>query len=141
MLNYGLSISNSKYFVVYDADNQPEIESLKLLVETAESTPNSAGAVGYVKTINANKNILTRFISQEFQVFQLIMQCGRWSLFKTGSLTGTNMLVKRSIIEEVGEYDVYAIADADCFRITTKGKLLPIVPVMTWSRTEKKGIY
>ncbi len=141
VLNYGLSISNSKYFVVYDADNQPEIESLKLLVETAESTPNSAGAVGYVKTINANKNILTRFISQEFQVFQLIMQCGRWSLFKTGSLTGTNMLVKRSIIEEVGEYDVYAIAeDAELtLRITTKGKLLPIVPEsVTWEQEPEK---
>ncbi|HQD51012.1 MAG TPA: glycosyltransferase family 2 protein, partial [Defluviitaleaceae bacterium] len=116
-------------------------ESLKLLVEAAENTPNAAGAVGYVKTINANKNILTRLIAQEFQVFQLLMQCGRWFLFKTGSLTGTNMLVKRSIIEEVGQYDVYAIAeDAELtLRITSKGKILPIVPEsVTWEQEPEK---
>ncbi|HOQ17705.1 MAG: glycosyltransferase family 2 protein [Epulopiscium sp.] len=141
VLNYGLSISDSEYFAVYDADNQPEKESLKLLVEAAENTPNAAGAVGYVKTINANKNILTRLIAQEFQVFQLLMQCGRWFLFKTGSLTGTNMLVKRSIIEEVGQYDVYAIAeDAELtLRITSKGKILPIVPEsVTWEQEPEK---
>ncbi|ABR49241.1 glycosyl transferase, family 2 [Alkaliphilus metalliredigens QYMF] len=137
VLNYGLSISKSKYFVVYDADNQPEPLSLKLLVEAAENTQNAAGAVGYVRTVNADKNILTRMISLEFQVFQLLMQSGRWFLFKTGSLTGTNMLVKRSTLDLVGEYDVYALAeDAELtLRITNIGQRLPIVPeAITWEQ-------
>lgn len=137
VLNYGLQISQSKYFIVYDADNQPEPQALKLLVEAAEAIPNAVGAVGYVKTINENENWLTRMISLEFQIFQLLMQSGRWILFKTGSLTGTNMLLKRSIIEEVGEYDVYALAeDAELtLRITRAGGLLPIIPeAVTWEQ-------
>ncbi|SCY45678.1 glycosyltransferase family 2 protein [Alkaliphilus peptidifermentans] len=137
VLNYGLSISNSLYFVVYDADNQPEVQSLRLLVEAAVKIPNSAGAVGYVRTINENKNLLTRMISLEFQVFQLLMQSGRWVLFNTGSLTGTNMLVKRSTIDKVGNYDVFALAeDAELtLRITNIGQLLPIVPeAITWEQ-------
>ena len=76
-------------------------------------------------------------ISLEFQIFQLLMQSGRWLLFQTGSLTGTNMLLRRSALEELGGYDPYAIAeDAELtLRITQKGYLLPIVPEsVTWEQ-------
>jgi cellulose synthase/poly-beta-1,6-N-acetylglucosamine synthase-like glycosyltransferase len=141
VLNYGLEISDSEYFAVYDADNQPEPQALTLLVEAAETTAGAVGAVGYVRTVNEQKNWLTRMISLEFQVFQLLMQAGRWLLFRTGSLTGTNMLVKRSVIEEVGNYDVYALAeDAELtLRITRAGGLLPIVPEsVTWEQEPEK---
>ncbi|GGI17717.1 glycosyltransferase family 2 protein [Gottfriedia solisilvae] len=145
VLNYGLSISDGEYFCIYDADNQPEPGALTLLVEAALYTKDAAGAVGYVKTMNEQKNWLTRMISIEFQVFQLLMQSGRWLLFKTGSLTGTNMLVKRSVIEQLGGYDVYAIAeDAELtLRITQSGYLLPIVPQsVTWEQEpETLGVY
>ena len=83
------------------------------------------------------KNFLTRMIGIEFLVFQLLMQCGRWQLFKLGSLTGTNMLVKRKVLKEIGGWDPYALAeDAELtMRITAKGYLLPIVPdSITWEQ-------
>ncbi|WJY26605.1 MULTISPECIES: glycosyltransferase family 2 protein [Sporosarcina] len=145
VLNYGLSISGGTYYCVYDADNQPDPEALVKLVAVAESNPKSAGAVGYVRTVNEQANWLTRMISIEFQVFQLLMQSGRWQLFKTGSLTGTNMLVRRSVIEELGGYDPYAIAeDAELtLRITKAGYYLPIVPdSITWEQEpETLGVY
>lgn len=137
VLNYGLSISQSDYFAVYDADNQPEENAVRRLVETAEANEHAAGAVGYVKTRNMSTNFLTRMIGLEFQVFQLLMQCGRWALFKLGSLAGTNMLLKRAVIEEMGGYDVYALAeDAELtVRITAAGYLLPVVPsARTWEQ-------
>ncbi|MBM7606271.1 cellulose synthase/poly-beta-1,6-N-acetylglucosamine synthase-like glycosyltransferase [Metabacillus crassostreae] len=137
VLNYGLSISQSDYFLVYDADNQPEPQAVKLLVEKAETTSNAAGAVGYVKTINANKNLLTRMIAIEFQVFQLLMQSGRWTLFRLGTLAGTNMLLKRSILEEMGGYDPYALAEDSelTIRVTSKGFTLPVVhDAKTWEQ-------
>lgn len=137
VLNYGLSISESDYFAVYDADNQPEENALIRLVEVAETTESSAGAVGYVKTRNMHTNALTRMIGLEFQVFQLLMQCGRWALFSLGSLAGTNMLLKRRVLEEMGGYDVYALAeDAELtVRITAAGYLLPVVPhSRTWEQ-------
>ena len=141
VLNYGLSISESDYFAVYDADNEPEPRAVQKLVEVAESTDNSAGAVGYVKTKNAGTNSLTRMIGLEFQVFQLLMQCGRWALFKVGSLAGTNMLLKRSVLEEVGAYDVLALAeDAELtVRLSAAGYLLPVAPSSrTWEQEPEK---
>lgn len=137
VLNYGLSISNSAYFIVYDADNEPEADALEKLVKAAEKTQGAAGAVGYVKTKNSDANILTRMISLEFQVFQLLMQCGRWKAFKLGSLAGTNMLLRRSVIEQLDGYDVFALAeDAELtVRLTAKGFLLPVVPSSrTWEQ-------
>jgi cellulose synthase/poly-beta-1,6-N-acetylglucosamine synthase-like glycosyltransferase len=110
---------------------------LRLLVETAMRTPNAVGAVGYVKTMNERTNWLTRMIALEFQVFQLLMQCGRWKLFKIGSLPGTNMLVSRQAIEAAGGYDPYALAeDADLtLTLTAKGGFIPIVPeAVTWEQ-------
>lgn len=145
VLNYGLQISQSSYFVVYDADNQPEPDAVTKLVEAAETTELSAGAVGYVKTRNMDKNILTRMIGLEFQVFQLLMQSGRWGLMKLGSLAGTNMLLKRSVLDDVGGYDVYALAeDAELtVRITALGYVLPVVKTSrTWEQEpEKLGIF
>lgn len=137
VLNYGLSISQSDYFLVYDADNQPDSDAVTKLVEIAEQTENAAGAVGVVRTLNQNKTWLTRMISIEFQVFQLTMQSSRWKLFNLGSLPGTNMLLRRSVIEELEGYDPYALAeDAELtIRITQKGYVLPIVPyAQTWEQ-------
>ncbi|AKG04449.1 N-acetylglucosaminyltransferase [Salimicrobium jeotgali] len=137
VLNYGLSISDSPYFIIFDADNQPEPEAVKLLVSKAETTEDAAGAVGYVKTLNMNKNWLTRMIGLEFQVHQLMMQSGRWFLFRTGSLTGTNMLLRREVITELGGYDPYALAeDAELtMRISSAGLVLPIVAeARTWEQ-------
>ncbi|MBT2581568.1 glycosyltransferase [Planococcus sp. ISL-109] len=137
VLNYGLSITNSEYFVVYDADNEPDPDALEKLVQAAETVPNAAGAVGYVKTKNVDTNILTRMIALEFQVFQLLMQCGRWALFKIGSLAGTNMLLRRSVIEKLGGYDVYALAeDAELtVRLAAAGYVLPVIPTShTWEQ-------
>lgn len=141
VLNYGLSISDSPYFIVFDADNQPEPDAVTLLMEKAETTKNAAGAVGYVKTVNMNKNWLTRMIGLEFQVHQLMMQSGRWLLFRAGSLTGTNMLLKREVIEEMGGYDPYALAeDAELtMRLSSKGFVLPIASkAKTWEQEPEK---
>ncbi len=137
VLNYGISISESDYIAVYDADNQPEPQALKLLIEAAETTPLSAGAVGYVKNINESRNWLTRMITLEFSAFQLLMQCGRWGLFRLGSLTGTNLVIKRDFLCKAGGYDPYALAeDAELtLALTGMGGLLPIVPeARTWEQ-------
>lgn len=137
VLNYGLSITDSEYFLIFDADNQPKADTVTRLVEQAVTQKNACGAVGIVKTINATTNLLTRMIAIEFQVFQLIMQSGRWKAFKTGSLAGTNMLLKRDVIEELGGYDPYALAeDAELtMRITALGYTLPVVyEAETWEQ-------
>jgi len=130
VLNYGLTLVQEQYVAVYDADNQPEPDALRLLIEAAVRTPGAVGAVGYVKTLNAQKNWLTRMIALEFSVFQLLMQCGRWHLFRLGTLTGTNLVLEREAVIGAGGWDSSALAeDADLsISLAAQGGTLPIVP-------------
>ncbi|GGE32624.1 N-acetylglucosaminyltransferase [Pullulanibacillus camelliae] len=141
VLNYGLAVTQSEYFLVFDADNQPESDTVIELVHAAETTKHAAGAVGYVKTINAGTNILTRMIAIEFQVFQLLMQSGRWKAFKMGSLAGTNMLLRRDVMAEAGGYDPFALSeDAELtVRLAAMNKRLPVVHhSRTWEQEPEK---
>lgn len=141
VLNYGVKLSKSKYIAIYDADNQPEPYALKLLVEAAEQTPKSCGAVGYVKTLNFYRNSLTRMIGLEFSIFQNIMQCGRWRLSKLGTYSGTNMIVKREALEQVGYWDENAIAEDFelTVRLSTLDYVCPVVPESrTWEQEPEK---
>lgn len=137
VLNYALSISSGEYFVVYDADNQPNQDAVERLVEITINTKNAAGAVGTVRTLNYRHNLLTRFIALEFGMFQLSMQSGRYALHKVGSLPGTNMLLKRSVIYEMGGYDPYALAeDAELtIRLASKNYIIAVDPhSQTWEQ-------
>jgi cellulose synthase/poly-beta-1,6-N-acetylglucosamine synthase-like glycosyltransferase len=130
VLNYGVSISAGDLVVVYDADNQPNPDAVKLLVEKTLENDRNAGAVGTVRTINMQKNSLTRMIGLEFMVFQLLMQSGRWLLFRLGTYTGTNMLVRRSVLAEIGGWDEHALAEDTelSMRIVSRGFVIPVVP-------------
>lgn len=137
VLNYGLSISHSPYFVIYDGDNQPEPNAVKFLAEAVLTNKNCVGSVGIVRTINADTNLLTRMIAIEFQVFQLILQTGRWASNQIGSLPGTNMLLSRKTLDSLGGYDEYALAeDAELtIRITAAGYTISVVPQsITWEQ-------
>ena len=137
VLNYGLSISDGEYFIVYDADNRPNPDAAIRLMEITMNTENAAGAVGCVRTLNDQNNWLTRFIAIEFKTFQLIMQSGRYALHRIGSLPGTNMLLKRSIITDLGAYDPYALAeDAELtIRLSSKGYVIAVDPhSQTWEQ-------
>lgn len=137
VLNYGLHLAEAGYVAVYDADNRPEPNALKLLIEAAVTTKNAVGAVGQVKTLNETKNWLTRMIAIEFSVFQLLMQSGRWTLMKLGSFTGTNMVVMRKALLACNGWDEYALAeDADLtMKLTAMGGIIPVVPESrTWEQ-------
>ena len=137
VLNYGLSISHGDMVVVYDADNIPDKDAIKYLVMKTLEDDKHAGAVGYYRSYNMHKNLLTRMIGLEILLFQLIMQLGRWKLFKLGSFTGTNMLIRRSVLEEIKGWDDNALAeDAEItLNITAKGYLIPVEPrSTTWEQ-------
>lgn len=141
VLNYGLTMLSTPYLAVYDADNRPEPDALRLLVSRALSEPGLAGAVGYVKTLNLRRNLLTRMIGLEFMVNQLIMQFGRWQLFRIGTLTGTNYVIKTEAVREAGGWNEMALAeDIDLtIELTARKKRVAVVPdARTWEQEPEK---
>jgi cellulose synthase/poly-beta-1,6-N-acetylglucosamine synthase-like glycosyltransferase len=141
VLNYGLSMIETPYLSIYDADNRPEPQAIRRLMSRALSEPGLAGAVGYVKTLNLRRNLLTRMIGLEFMVFQLIMQCGRWQLFKIGSLTGTNYVLSTQAVREAGGWNEMALAeDLDLtIELTARHMRVAVAPdARTWEQEPEK---
>ncbi|WP_424472537.1 glycosyltransferase family 2 protein [Paenisporosarcina sp.] len=110
-LNEGLRQSSGDVIAVYDADNTPERMALWYLIMGLVNDPESAAVVGKFRVINAAQTWLTRFINIETICFQWMAQGGRWKWFKVATIPGTNFAIRRSIMEQLGGWDVKALAE------------------------------
>jgi cellulose synthase/poly-beta-1,6-N-acetylglucosamine synthase-like glycosyltransferase len=130
---------------IYDADNRPEPPSLRRLVAEMVQTPQLAAAVGKFRTLNRDRTLLTRFISIEGLAFQWIVQAGRCALLGVTTLPGTNFVIRRSVLDEVGGWDSEALTeDAELsIRIYETGRRIRFVPhAVTWEQEpETLGIW
>src|SRR3989442_2122617 len=99
-LNEGLKVAQGDVIAVYDADNAPEPDALRLLVVQLLRHAELGAALGKFRTVNRRRNLLTRFINLETLAFQWITQAGRWELFPGGLLPGTNYRILRRVLAE-----------------------------------------
>ncbi len=110
-LNAALKTLTNEYVAIYDADNRPAHDALKLLMANFIRNPELGAVLGKFRTGNRRKNWLTRFINIEGLGFQGIMQGGRWQLMGVSALSGTNYIIRRSVVNAVGGWDVEALAE------------------------------
>jgi cellulose synthase/poly-beta-1,6-N-acetylglucosamine synthase-like glycosyltransferase len=136
-LNIGFSHSKGELIAIYDADNTPEKTALRYLVAELVNDASLGAVIGKFRTRNRNTNLLTRFINIETLSFQWMAQAGRWKLFKLCTIPGTNFVMRRSIIEAIGGWDVKAIAEDTeiSFRIYLMGYKIKFQPKsVTWEQ-------
>jgi cellulose synthase/poly-beta-1,6-N-acetylglucosamine synthase-like glycosyltransferase len=138
-----LAVEQSKHdlIAIYDADNRPEPGSLRALVAAMVADPSLAAAVGKFRTLNRRHNLLTRFINIETLAFQWIVQAGRWALLGVTSLPGTNFVIRREVLQQVGGWDDQALTeDAELtIRIYETGRRIRFVPrAVTWEQEPEK---
>lgn len=129
VLNDALKIAHGDYIGVYDADAMPEINALYFLVRKALENPERYVAVfGRNKTRNAQQNFLTKCINQEIVVTQRIQHCAIWHLFRIGRIPGTNFIIQRQFVQEIGGWRNGALTeDTDIsFKIMQSGKLIAL---------------
>jgi len=110
-LNIGLNRAVGDYIVVYDADNTPEKNALKYLVGAITEDSELACVVGKFRTRNKYKSILTRFINLETLGFQWLSQAGRWKLFNLSTISGTNYIIRKDILDKLGGWDEDSITE------------------------------
>ncbi len=91
-LNIGYTISKGDFIAVYDADNTPDKNALRYLVQTIVMNDELGAVIGKFRTRNKNKNLLTKFINIETLSFQWMSQAGRWQLFNLCTIPGTNFI-------------------------------------------------
>lgn len=136
-LNIGFERSKGDLIAIYDADNTPESSALHYLVAEMVNDSTLGAVIGKFRTRNRNVNLLTRFINIETLSFQWMAQAGRWNLFKLCTIPGTNFVLRRSIIEEIGGWDVNAIAEDTeiSFQIYKLGYRIKFQPKsVTWEQ-------
>lgn len=129
VLNDALKMAHGDYIGVYDADAMPETNALYFLVKKALENPERYVAVfGRNKTRNAQQNFLTRCINQEIVVTQRIQHCAIWHLFKIGRIPGTNFIIQRQFVQQIGGWRNGALTeDTDIsFKIMQSGKLIAL---------------
>ena len=101
-LNIGYSVAKGSVFAIYDADNTPEPQALRILVENLMSDSSLGAVIGKFRTRNRNASLLTRFVNIETLAHQCMNQAGRWFYFGLCTIPGTNFVMHRDIIEEIG---------------------------------------
>lgn len=136
-LNTGFAHCTGDYIVIYDADNTPEPNALRLLVSEICADGTLGAVSGKFRTRNKNATLLTRFINIETLSFQWMAQAGRWKLLKLCTIPGTNFIIRRSILEQMGGWDIRAIAEDTeiSFRIYRMGYRIKFLPqAVTWEQ-------
>jgi cellulose synthase/poly-beta-1,6-N-acetylglucosamine synthase-like glycosyltransferase len=129
-LNLGLKQTSAKYIAIYDADNTPHPDALRHLMSQLLIDPTLGAVLGQFRTVNKNRNLLTRFINIETLSFQSMLQAGRWKLFKVATLPGTNFVVRRELLDKLGGWDEEAITEDSelSIRIYMEGLRIKYIP-------------
>ncbi|WP_019205803.1 glycosyltransferase family 2 protein [Limosilactobacillus ingluviei] len=136
-LNIGLQAAKGSVIAVYDADNTPEKPALRILVAELLADPKAGAVIGKFRTRNKNATLLTRFINIETLSFQWMAQAGRKQLFNLCTIPGTNFVIRRSLLEKIGGWDVKALAEDTeiSFRTYLMGYHINFQPAaVTWEQ-------
>ena len=109
-LNYGLKYAHGEIVATFDADNVPESDTLLKAVEFFED-PSVDAVQGTICSINADENMLTKFLSYEAAVrFKAYMQ-GKDVLRLFVHLAGTCQFIRRDVLAKIGGWSSESLSE------------------------------
>jgi len=129
-LNIGMSIAKGEIIAVYDADNTPDKDSLRYLVAQLIQNKELGAVLGKFRTVNKDKNWLTKFINIETLSFQSMLQAGRWQMHNIATLPGTNFVMWNWLIKKLKGWDEEALTEDSelSIRIYQEGYKIKFIP-------------
>jgi len=129
-LNIGMSAAKGEIIAVYDADNTPDKDSLRYLVAQLIQHKELGAVLGKFRTVNKDKNWLTKFINIETLSFQSMLQAGRWQMHNIATLPGTNFVMWNWLIKKLNGWDEEALTEDSelSIRIYQEGYKIKFIP-------------
>ncbi|MCE1188104.1 MAG: glycosyltransferase [Ignavibacteria bacterium] len=129
-LNLGIKAAKGEIVAIYDADNTPDSKSLRYLVANLLMNKELGAVLGKFRTVNKDRNLLTRFINVETLSFQSMLQAGRWQMHQIATLPGTNFVMWKHIIDELEGWDEEALTEDSelSIRIYEHGYKIKFIP-------------
>jgi cellulose synthase/poly-beta-1,6-N-acetylglucosamine synthase-like glycosyltransferase len=109
-LNYALKHVRGEVVAIFDADNIPESNVLLKAAKYFED-PTTAAVQGRPNFINADENMLTKFISYEETVRYETYLRGKDVLNLFVPLTGSCYFVRKNILNKVGGWDGKSLSE------------------------------
>ena len=103
-LNFGVRYARGQIIGTFDADSVPEPDVLFKAVKHFEDSK-VAAVQGRICSINANENMLTKFLYYEGAVQYEVYMKGKDSLNLFVGLAGTCQFIRRSVLEEIGGWN------------------------------------
>ncbi|MDO9498200.1 MAG: glycosyltransferase [Nocardioides sp.] len=142
--NYGLALARGTYAVIYDAEDRPDPQQLRVAVEAFERDrferetlgsrrPPLAIAQASLHYFNADYNVLTRMFAIEYAHWFEAMLPGMDTARLPLPLGGTSNHFDISLLREMGAWDPYNVTeDADAgLRASLMGYRVAVIPSTT----------
>jgi cellulose synthase/poly-beta-1,6-N-acetylglucosamine synthase-like glycosyltransferase len=136
-LNYGAQHAKGEIIATFDADSVPESDALLNAVRYFRD-PAVAAVQGRICSINANENMLTKFLFYEGAVQYEAFLRGKDKLNLFVSLAGTCQFIRRRVLEEVNGWNEKNLSeDVELsLRLTEKDYVIKYASeVRTWEES------
>jgi cellulose synthase/poly-beta-1,6-N-acetylglucosamine synthase-like glycosyltransferase len=135
-LNFALKHVRGEIVGVFDADGVPSPDALLKMVKYFEDS-SVAAVQGKLCSINADENMLTKFLSYEGEVQFEAYYRGKDALKLFVPLSGSCQFIRREVLEEVGGWDENSLSEDTelAVRLTEKGYCIKYAPDV-WSLQE-----
>ena len=133
--NFALRFARGEYLAIYDAEDRPEPDQLRKVVETfRRSPPNTACLQCRLNYYNASENWLTRMFTLDYSLWFDLVLPGLERLNIPIPLGGTSNHFKIEVLRELHAWDPFNVTeDADLgIRLTQKGYRVGIVDSTTF---------
>jgi len=133
-LNYGLKHVRGEIVAVFDADNVPESDALLKVAECFEDS-SIAAVQGRSCSINADENMLSKFISYEEAVRYETYLRGKDVLNLFVPITGSCYFIRKDVLLDIGGWDNECLSEdmEMALRLTKRGYRIKYAPqVRSW---------
>lgn len=139
--NYALKFARGEYVTIYDAEDKPDPDQLKLALLTYRNANDDLACVQCeLNFYNARENWLTRMFTMEYTFwFDLVLPAMNKFKFPI-PLGGTSNHFRLNTMEEMLAWDPYNVTeDADLgIRIYRLGNKTAVIPSTTWEEATSR---
>jgi cellulose synthase/poly-beta-1,6-N-acetylglucosamine synthase-like glycosyltransferase len=144
-LNVGLALATGELLVIYDAEDRPEADQLRVAASIfAEADPSLVCVQAALNYHNAHHNLLTRLFALEYSLWFDYVLPGLEALGLPIPLGGTSNHFRTRELRALGGWDPYNVTeDADLgIRAAVRGARIATITSTTWEEaTARTGAF
>lgn len=141
-LNYALDFARGSIVGVYDAEDAPDPDQLRVVAATfAAAGPQVACLQGVLDYYNSTANWLTRCFTIEYASWFRVVLPGYAKMGLVVPLGGTTLFFRRDILEDLGGWDAHNVTeDADLgLRLARAGYETVFIPSVTFEEANGRS--